>query len=180
MTSAERPPVTAAGRADRSEFTALLRQHDDQMRGLAYRMMGSRAAMDDVLQDAYIKAYKAFGSFRGDAQFSTWLYSIVYRTCIDAIRKRDRRRETGLHVVSEQPSTAARAEQRVTEISVLESALDALSPDQRAVLLLVDANGLSYDEAAAILDVNPGTIASRLNRARTAVRSTLADQDTES
>lgn len=173
-----RKPIASA--PNRAEFTSLLREHDQQMRGLAFRMMGSQAAMDDVLQDAYVKAYRAFGSFRGDAQFSTWLYSIVYRSCIDAIRKRNRRRESGLHLVAEQPSSAPPAEQRLADITALEAALASLSPDQRAVLLLVDAQGLSYDEAARILDINPGTVASRLNRARSAARSALHNQDNES
>lgn len=179
MTSATTQLVGQACQGDRSAFTQLLRNHDETMRALAYRMMGSASAMDDVLQDAYVKAFKSITSFRGDSLFSTWLYSIVYRTCLDAIRKRERRRETGLQLVTDQPSTAARAEQRIVEISALESALALLSPDQRAVLLLVDADGLTYDEAAAVLDVNSGTIASRLSRARAAIRSTLQQQDDE-
>lgn len=169
--------IDEARLGDRSAFTTLLREHDPAMRALAYRMMGSASAMDDVLQDAYVKAFKSISGFRQESSFSTWLYAIVYRTSLDAIRKRERRRETGLHLVTEQPSTVARAEERITEISSLESALAELSPEQRAVLLLVDANGLTYDEAATALDVNPGTIASRLNRARTAVRSALANQE---
>lgn len=176
MTNATTQLVDQACRGDRAAFTQLLRDHDESMRALAYRMMGSASAMDDVLQDAYVKAFRSITSFRGDSLFSTWLYSIVYRTCLDAIRKRERRRETGLQLVTDQASTAARAEDRIVEISALESALASLSADQRAVLLLVDANGLSYDEAAVILDVNSGTVASRLSRARAAIRTTLQQQ----
>ena len=177
MTSATTQLVDQAQGGDRTAFTQLLQAHDQPMRALAFSMMGSAAAMDDVLQDAYVKAYKSIGGFRRDSSFSTWLYAIVYRTSIDAIRKRERRRETGLHLVAERPSTTPRAEERLIEISSLEAALAELSPDQRAVLLLVDADGLTYEEAGEVLEVHPGTIASRLSRARAAVRTTLSNQE---
>ena len=168
--------VDQAKLGDRTAFTQLLQDNDRAMRALAFRMMGSQAAMDDVLQDAYLKAYKSLATFRGDSAFSTWLYSIVYRTSLDAIRRRERRREVGLQTVAERPSQTAATEDRIAAIEPLEAALAQLSPDHRAALLLVDGEGLSYDEAASILNTQPGTIASRLNRARSAVRSTL-EQD---
>ncbi len=171
--------VEHARAGDRQAFSELLRRHDEAMRGLAYRMMGSQSAMEDVLQDAYIKAYKALDSFRREAQFGTWLHSIVSRTCLDAIRKRDRRREVGLQLVAEQPSGEARAEQRLADISVLGAALEQLPPDQRMVLLLVDGEGMSYGEVAAVLDVAPGTVASRLSRARAAIRQHLSSQEND-
>ncbi len=142
------------------------------MRALAYRLMGSAAAMDDVLQDAYLKTYRSLGTFREDAAFTTWLYAIVYRTCLDALRKRKRSKEVGLHLVADQPTSEMGVESRMADASALQTLLSRLSPDHRAAVLLVDGEGLSYEEAAHILDIAPGTVASRLSRARQTLRAT--------
>lgn len=173
--------VERAQDGDRAAFTELLKSNDNKMRALSYRMMGSASAMDDVLQDAYLKAYRSLGTFRSEAAFSTWLYAIVYRTSLDALRKRGRRQEVGLHLVGEAPSTEANAEQRLTDLSAMQSLLAELPPEQRAAVLLVDGEALSYAEAAQILDIAPGTVASRLNRARQTLRGNvgLPAKDTE-
>lgn len=171
-TQSEPELVRRAKSGDQSAFTALVRDHDHRMRGLAYRMLGSRSQMDDALQDAYLKAYLALPRFRLDAAFGTWLYRIVYTTSIDHIRRRDRRREVGLHAVPDQPDQrdAAHSVEIHDQVS---AALASLSPDHRATILLIDQEGLSYDEVASVMDITPGTVASRLSRARAAFKATL-------
>ena len=80
--------VEAARLGDQGAFTTLLRRHDDQMRALAWSVLRDRTAMDDVLQDAYLKAFRNLDRFRGESRFSTWLHRIVYRTCLDHVRRR--------------------------------------------------------------------------------------------
>jgi RNA polymerase sigma-70 factor (ECF subfamily) len=171
------PPETeliARARAgDARAFTALVRSHDDAMRGLAYSLLGSRTAMDDALQDAYVKAYRAIGSFRGSAAFGTWLHRIVRNTCIDHLRRSDRHREVSLELIVSNPDPDVGAEERLAERSRVGAALAALSDEQRGVVVLVDRDGCSYDEAAQLLGITPGTVASRLSRARSTLRATL-------
>lgn len=172
---------TAAARAgDADAFERLVRANDDRMRALAFRMLGSRSAMDDALQEAYLKAFRKVGGFRGDSAFATWLHRIVATTCIDHARQASRRSDVPLaedpevaDPVSKPSGHVDRVGDAVAGRTDLQRALDRLSPDYRAALLLVDGEGMSYDEASEILDVPPGTVASRLNRARRTMRDLL-------
>lgn len=130
--------------------------------------------MDDVLQEAYLKAYQSLPRFRGGASFATWLNRIVANTCIDHCRKRSRRPVVPLEAMSmtvadEEPG----ADQRLAERSALNQALAGLPADQRMAVLLVDGEGLTYDQAADVLGTRPGTIASRLSRGRSTLRAAL-------
>jgi RNA polymerase sigma-70 factor (ECF subfamily) len=154
-------------------FEALLREHDRAVRSVAYRMVGGD--VDDVLQQAYLKAFGQWSGFRGESTFRTWLHRIVYTTALDHLRSTKRREQLHLRVATDERTTDAA--QSVVDHLELERALAALPVDQRVALLLVDGQGLGYDEAAAVLDVPAGTIASRLNRARAAMRAELSKGD---
>jgi RNA polymerase sigma-70 factor (ECF subfamily) len=172
------PGVLARAKAgDRQAFTEVVRHYDHRLRALAYRLLGDRAAMDDALQEAYVKAFRALGGFREDAGLGTWLYQITYRACVDFQRRESRHRTDGTDWA--QPETAAgpTADPAATATTRtdLQRALAALPVDQRAAVLLVDAEGLDYDAAAAVLGVASGTIASRLSRARAALRLALGE-----
>jgi RNA polymerase sigma-70 factor (ECF subfamily) len=172
--ASERVLVERARRGDAEAFATLVRRHDTELRALAFRLLGDRAAMDDALQEAYVRAYRALDGFDGRAAFGTWLYRIAYRTCVDELRRRGRVDWDTL----EEEAAAHGARDPMTGVAArldLAAALDALPFDLRASVLLVDAQGLSYDEAAAVLEVPAGTMASRLNRARAALRAALAD-----
>lgn len=172
--------VRDAQLGDHRAFTSLIRSADDRMRRLAFRLLGSQAAMDDALQDAYLKAYRHLCTYKGHAAFSTWLYRIVYRTCLDHLRTRSRRAEVDLDLEHTTVADTADHAARTADADALSSALGALPDDQAAVVLLVDGEGLSYAEAAAVLDVRSGTIASRLNRAHTALRTALDEGERRS
>lgn len=162
-------PLPGSSAAGVAEFVALLRTHDDVLRAFAYRLVG--ADVDDVLQAAYLAAFRALPEFRGDASLQTWLHRIVYTTGVNHLRSNRRRSE------HEQRSSIVSESADVADVAVahvdLNRAIDALTVDQRAVLLLVDGAGFSYTEAAEILGIEVGTIASRLSRARHSVRSEL-------
>jgi RNA polymerase sigma-70 factor (ECF subfamily) len=158
-----------ARRGDAEAFTALVRRHDDTLRALAFRLLGDRAAMDDALQEAYVRAYRSLGSFEGRSGFGTWMYRIAYRTCIDELRRRGRDDLAPLDSDAASPDQSSAVATRLD----LAGALAALAPELRAGVLLVDAQGFSYDEAAEILGIPAGTVASRLNRARAALREAL-------
>ncbi len=164
-----------AARSDATAFAALVREYDRPLRELAYRLLDDHQRMDDVLQEAYAKAFRSLPRFRGESALGTWLYRIVYNTCLDDLR-RQRRTAAREQPVAEAPPTAAAVDpgELVAEQTTLAAALRALSASERAVVLLVDAHGLDYHEASSVLGVPRGTVASRLNRARAALRSALA------
>ncbi|HEV7535789.1 MAG TPA: sigma-70 family RNA polymerase sigma factor [Acidimicrobiia bacterium] len=164
---------------DQQAFTEIVRHYDHRLRALAYRLLGDRGGMDDALQEAYVKAFRALPAFREDAALGTWLYQITYRACVDHQRREGRHRPDDASG-PEPAATGASADPAGTAAARtdLARALAALPVDQRAAVLLVDAQGLDYDAAAAVLGVAPGTIASRLSRARAALRATLAEGET--
>ena len=129
--------------------------------------------MDDVLQDAYVKAWRNLGAFRGDAAFSSWLYRIVYHTALDHQKKENRRRIVPLE--DAHASVVADVGDRVIDGLALRNALATLPHDQLAVVTLIDGEGHSYEDVAQMLGVNSGTVGSRLNRARAALRQQLQD-----
>jgi len=155
-------------RLDADAFVALVKRHDVSHRRLAFRLLDRSDRMDDVLQDAYVRAFRALSRFRGDSSLETWLYRIVYNACVDDLR-RHRAHET----LDEWDERLAAAPTQPEDRLDLAAALASLPPELRAVVLLVDAEGLSYEETAAALGVPAGTIASRLNRARAHLQSAL-------
>jgi RNA polymerase sigma-70 factor (ECF subfamily) len=205
VTAATATPPTSSARAgevapdvlrrakagDAAAFAVVVRHYDHRLRALAFHLLGDRAVMDDALQEAYVKAFRALPGFREDAGLGTWLYQITYRACIDLQRREGRhagfarpgsgadaapRRAAG----AEPAATGAAGDPATTAArrTDLHRALAALPVDQRAAVLLVDAEGLDYDAAAEVLGVAPGTIASRLSRARAALRTALAEGET--
>jgi RNA polymerase sigma-70 factor, ECF subfamily len=156
-------------RVEVDSFLRLLREFDLQHRRLAFRLLGDRDRMDDVLQEAYARAFRSLPRFRGGASLGTWLYRIVYNACLDDLRRAGGRREVSLDEWRDRTARADGVEERLD----LEAALAALPVDLRAVVLLVDAEELSYNEAAEVLSIPAGTVASRLSRARGALRIAL-------
>ena len=162
------PELARARGGDVDAFVALIGRHDRELRALAYRILGDRHAMDDALQEAYTRAFRALPSFRGGSALRTWLYRIVHNACVDELR-RSRRESVAVEQVAAAESVEGAAIARVD----LATALARLPVDLRAIVLLVDAGGLDYAEAAEVLGISVGTVGSRLNRARAALRATL-------
>jgi RNA polymerase sigma-70 factor (ECF subfamily) len=130
--------------------------------------------MDDALQDAYLNAFKGLHRFKAGSDFGTWLYRITYNACIDELRRRKRRPVSS--VDPEDPvSGRPGPEREVTASETVRAALAELPIDQRITVVMVDGEGFDLKEAARILGVAPGTIASRLHRARAALRSVIGD-----
>lgn len=167
--------VELARLGDRPAFDELLRRHDDRMRALAFRLLADRHAMDDALQEAYLKAYRGLDRFRAGSDFGTWLYRVAYNACIDELRRRKRS-----PIATDDPvdpvSTRPGPERVVSASETVRSALADLPVDQRITVVLVDGEGFDHREAAEILGVAPGTIASRLHRARATLRRILGEE----
>lgn len=166
--------VELARAGERGAFDTLLRRHDDRMRALAYRLLADRDRMDDALQEAYLKAYRNLHRFRAGSDFGTWLYRITYNACIDELRRR-KRAPLATAVAADEASQRPGPERIVSASEAVRAALEELPVDQRVTVVLVDGEGFDHRDAAKILGVAPGTVASRLHRARAALRRVLGE-----
>jgi RNA polymerase sigma-70 factor, ECF subfamily len=131
--------------------------------------------MDDALQEAYVKAFRALPRFRGDSRVGTWLYRIAYNACLDELKRSHRVVHLPLEEIPEPAGSWADPGEAVVRRHDLAQALAALPPDERAAVLLVDAQGFDYKDAASVLGVPAGTVASRLSRARAALRRAVSN-----
>lgn len=170
---------------DRGSFDELVRRHYALGYNSAFRMLGDRDLAADATQAAFVRAYRALDRFRQDATFATWLYRIVTNVCLDRMRQRDKAAQSltlaaddggsgleELEVADRRGGPAENAEQRERQALVHE-ALQRLQPEHRTVLVMYDLDGASYEEIAAALRVPLGTVKSRLNRARHALKEKL-------
>ena len=152
---------------DDDAFAELVRRHRERLWAVALRTLGNRDDAADALQDAFVSAYRRAGTFRGDAQVSTWLHRIVVNACLDRMR-RSAARPTA--VLPEQgPGEPADPHDRIADSDLshdVAAALAGLASDQRAAVVLVDVQGYSVAEAARILEVPEGTVKSRCARGR--------------
>jgi RNA polymerase sigma-70 factor, ECF subfamily len=150
-------------------FTSLVLRYQDRLWAVALRMMRDPDDAADVLQDALVKTLRAAGTFRGDAAVSTWMHRIVVNTALDALR----RRAPVLDAPEEVPDGRDAIAERDTEMDVAR-ALAQLSAEQRAAIVLVDLQGLTVEQAAAVLECAPGTVKSRCFRGRARLADLLA------
>ncbi len=154
---------------DSNAFGELFRRHRDRMWAVATRVLGDRDKAADCVQEAFIAAFRHAGSFRGDAAVTTWLHRITVNACMDRVR-RDRHvlRRAGDLADIDLPDE--RDDHASTEAVLdVREALAALPEAQRLALVLVDLQGLSIAEAAAVLEVAEGTVKSRCFRGREAL-----------
>jgi RNA polymerase sigma-70 factor (ECF subfamily) len=181
-------PETAPAAVDHRAFEALMRQHNGRLFRVARAILKDDAEAEDVLQDAYLDAYRHFQDFRGDSQVGTWLVRIVANRALMRLRKHKRNRvvvsisdassgaATGVDMdlpdhQAESPNTATlRAEVR----RILERRIDELPVAFRTVFVLREVEDLSVDETAGCLGIPPATVRSRLFRARALLRESLA------
>lgn len=185
--------VTRAREGDRLAFDRLVELHAPAAYSLAYRITRCREDAEDCVQEAFVRAYAGLRKFRGEAAFSTWLYRVTLNVAREAAKKRGRApipasdlRAEGTddvpdldqlgrrdHPLQQAPEEEALAGQRRR---VVLEAVQALPGHHREVIVLYDLQGLSYEEIAAVLKVRVGTVKSRLNRARLALKDALTGQ----
>jgi RNA polymerase sigma-70 factor (ECF subfamily) len=161
---------------DVSAFEEIVSATSGRLVRLSARMMGNVADAEDVVQEAYVKAYQSLvsGQFDGRSSVETWLYRIVSNASIDAMRSRARRARQADDVMEESMGTGGggsleSAEARVA-LSELADWMGDLPPEQRAALTLTALEGMSAPEVAAILGISEGAVEQRLVRARATLR----------
>jgi RNA polymerase sigma-70 factor (ECF subfamily) len=151
------------------------------------RLVRDPAEVEDVTQEAFIKAYRALPSFRGDSAFYTWLYRIAINTAKNAIVSRDRNPvefDLDMQAIEESQSMQARLADTTTPESLLQTeeirttvnqAIDALPEDLRTAIVLRELEGLSYEDIALAMECPVGTVRSRIFRAREAIDRRLSE-----
>jgi RNA polymerase sigma-70 factor (ECF subfamily) len=180
---AERAWVEAARQGDLEAFNRLVERYQRLAYNVALRTIGQPDEAADATQDAFLAAFRGIHAFRGES-FRPWLLRIVVNACYDQLRRQRRQPAVSIEALTQQeestapePADTGRGPELVAldrEMgTAIEQALDRLPPDQRLVAILCDVQELSYDEAAAVLEVPIGTIRSRLSRARARLRDEL-------
>ena len=180
--------VARCRRGDTDAFAVLVRRHQKKMLNVAFRMIGDYDEACDVVQEAFLSAYRAIGKFRGDARFSTWLCGIVLNHSRSHMTQKAARfrREAGSlddpvkskddsflnEPRSQEESIVERLEKRELEAKV-QKCIGFLDGEQREVLVLRDIQGFSYEEIGVMLKLPDGTVKSRLFRARNALKDGL-------
>lgn len=163
--------ATLAGRPE--AFGELVTRYERAVYHLAVRTLRDRTEAEDAAQEAFLKAYRALGSFRPGAKFSTWIFTICYRGCCDRLAKR--RRFSG-EELPDRADTAAGPEllaERSDEAARLRTAIDALPEKYRAVITLYHLQGKQYEEIATVLNLPLGTVKTHLFRAKEQLRKVL-------
>lgn len=158
-------------------FEELVVAHQHRVFGVAVRMLGNAAEAEDVAQETFLRAHRAVATFRGEAKLSTWLYGIASRLCLNRLGAGERRLarggETELGRLAEPTADPAADLERGEVEQALHRAIAELPDDRRVVVVLRDLEGLSYEEIAAALNLELGTVRSRLHRARMDLKDKL-------
>jgi RNA polymerase sigma-70 factor (ECF subfamily) len=157
--------VERARGGDLDAFEALVRQHGPAVYRVALRMLGDPADAEDAAQDAFLQAWRSLRSFRGESRFSTWMYRIVTNRCLNELARRRALEPLEETAPSERPGPEQVAVAR-SELELLRKAVDELTPEQRAALVLREFEGCTYEEIADVLDISVSAVKSRLHRAR--------------
>ncbi|MEV0675783.1 sigma-70 family RNA polymerase sigma factor [Actinosynnema sp. NPDC050436] len=175
MTS-DQPLLDAAVRGDPAAFDELVRRHTGRMYRVALRIVGDPVEAEDVVQDAWISAWRALPGFRGDAAPSTWLYRVVTNAALAHLR---RKKPTVPLDSAPEPRAVEEPEASVLRNETADVVLRAiadLEPSQRVPLVLRELEGLSYEEVAEVLGTGVPALRARLHRARVALMAKLREQ----
>ncbi|HHX85517.1 MAG TPA: RNA polymerase sigma factor SigE [Actinomycetales bacterium] len=165
------------GRAsDMPSWSELVAQHGDRVYRLAFRLCGNAHDAEDITQEAFIRVFRSLDRYK-PGTFEGWMHRIVTNLFLDMARRRARIRFEALPEDAERVPGRARSPEQVlaeeTFDPVLQTALDNLSPEFRAAVVLCDIEDLSYEEVGRILGVKMGTVRSRIHRGRAALRAEL-------
>lgn len=180
--------MTNASRKDRAEFDALVSRYHKQAYNVAYRIAGNHADAEDLVQEAFIRAFRFFGQYKRNLPFDSWLYKIMSNAYIDMLRKRpkvyirsiDQPINTGdgevyLEIADDSPTPMEHCLNAELK-SDIQKALNSLPEIFRMAVIYADVEGLSYEEIADITNCNIGTVRSRIHRGRRLLREKMAKQ----
>lgn len=176
--------IIQAQAGDRHSFDQLVAKAYPLVFNTAYRILGDYDAAADATQTSFVRAYRSLRTFRRSSSFTTWLYRIVSNVCLDMVRRQKRQAQSLTldaggepFVERDIPDERAMPERTAMETELQKAvhrALGKLRMDHRVVLVMYDLAGFSYEEIAEMLKLPLGTVKSRLNRARLALREEMS------
>lgn len=179
----EQALVRRAQAGEQTAFEELVRAYESRIYAVALRWTGNREDALDISQEVFLRVFRFLGSFDSRSSFSTWLYRVAVNVCKDAVAKRARLQEQPLersdgeeNYEAELPDSRYEPEivfENRARGELLTEAIAALPEDQRAVIVLRDVRGLSYQEIGDVLSLEKGTVKSRISRAREKLRVIL-------
>lgn len=188
MDAAEKRLIELSVSGDVEAFETLIQSHQKKVYNIALRMTGNPEDAKELAQDAIVRAFTSIRKFRGDSSFSTWLYRITMNVCTDFLRKRNRavmismeqgaaanENSQSIQIEEEAPGPDELAEKKQLK-KLVQDAMACLSDEHRQVLILRDILDMSYKEISGILNVNEGTVKSRINRARTGLKKIIVQR----
>lgn len=173
---ADRELILRARQGDGDAFGMLVVRHQERIYTAVLRFCGDPEDALDIVQRAFINAWRRLDSFKGDSAFSTWMYRIAFNESVTVRREGGRRRAVPMPETGVDPADDRRPGDRLdTEESrsQVQEALNRLDPEERKILILKELEDRSYDEIAEILEIPKGTVRSRLFRARASLREKL-------
>ena len=177
----EKVLLQRAKKGEMAAFESLVTAYERRVYSLALRSTGSEADAADITQEVFLRAYRSLDTFRGESGFSTWLYRITVNLCVDLARKNNPAESLDDEQALEAPETRC-AYQPETALAnselrrELDAALSLVSEEHRKIVILRDVAGMSYADIAAALELEEGTVKSRLARARAALRKILIER----
>jgi RNA polymerase sigma-70 factor, ECF subfamily len=169
---ADQEIVAQCRNGDWEAFAKLVLKYQSRVLTLAARILDNRSEAEDIAQDIFVKVFQSLHEFRGASRFSTWLYRITVNHCLNHLRRRTRHQQTLVVTEPEEwiQETSTTNPHKTLEQkerwALVQAKLQLLSPEHRTIILLRDFEGLSYDEIADVLQLESGTVKSRLHRAR--------------
>jgi RNA polymerase sigma factor (sigma-70 family) len=183
--SGEADLIARVRKGELAAFNQLVERHQTTVYNLCLRMLGSQQPAEDTTQEAFISAYRHIDKFRG-GKFRSWLLRIAANACYDELRRRKSRPATSLDEPQGQddrhidpPDNAPSMEEHAEQMELrgaLQAALARLPDDQRLALILCDVQGYDYAEIAVIMQSTLGTVKSRINRARSKMRTLMLER----
>ncbi len=176
--------VQACRMGQTEAFGALVRRYQQRLYPTVLRLVGNAEDAEDILQDAFVRAFEKLDQFHGESSFYTWVYRIAVNLALSGHRRRLGRaapfRREGVKSLApnDLPDDSPAADpafplEQAERERIVENALNQLCPEHRAVVILKDFDGRRYEEIAAVLDIPVGTVRSRLHRARCELRDRL-------
>lgn len=175
--------IERAKSGDEEAFSELMNHYETRVYRFLLRMTRSTEDALDLSQETFLRVYRSLSLFKNQSAFSTWIFSIAHHLCVDHARKQARKKRFTFHSVDEEdalalpdtnPTPDAVAENKLLA-SEIDRALSEITPDLREIFLLREVSGLSYAEIAETLELELGTVKSRIARARVALQKELSD-----
>lgn len=182
----EKEIVRRAKRGDEIAFEKIVLQYENKVYNLAYRYTGNEFDARDISQEVFLRVYRFLGQFNEESLFSTWLYRVALNVCKDSLRKKYSKNEMNFSEFEgkdgdytfDVPDLKYNPENELEQSELRREIADGLqkiSPEHREILIMRDVVGMAYEDISKVLELEEGTVKSRISRAREKMRTRLVE-----